>query len=127
MEGMMFRCPACGIEVKPEWMVCNCGASLGLLRQLESVADAWYNRGLSELSAGRIGEALNWFSASCAARPTDAEARLAQAKVWGQLGHWPECARAVQRAREIDPTLPGLEELECLIAEQKTLRSEMER
>jgi hypothetical protein len=123
----MFRCPVCGVEIAPEWGVCTCGASLGLLRQMESVADAWYNRGLAELSAGRTGEALAWFSACCAARPTDAAARLAQAKVWGQLGHWLECARAAQRVREIDSSLPGLQELECLIAEQKQLRSEMER
>jgi len=113
----MFRCPACGVEVQKGWIVCTCGASLGLLRQMEAVADAWYNRGLQELSAGRPGEALAWFSACCAARPTDAAARLAQAKVWGQFGHWSECARAAQRAREIDPTLPGLQELEQLIQE----------
>jgi tetratricopeptide (TPR) repeat protein len=117
----MFRCPACGTEVNPDWKVCICGASLVLLRQLEAAADAWYNRGLQELSAVRPGEALAWFSACCAARPTDAEARLAQARVWGQLGHWPECARAAQLAREIDPSLDGLPELEQLLAEQKLL------
>ncbi len=113
----MFRCPACGIEVQKDWVVCVCGASLLLLHRLEAVADAWYNRGLEELSAGRLGEALAWFSACCAARPTDAEARLAQARVWGQLGHWPECARAAQLAREIDPSLDGLPELEQLLHE----------
>jgi hypothetical protein len=117
----MFRCPVCGIEVNPDWIVCTCGASLGLLRQLEAVPDAWYNRGLQELSAGRPGEALAWFSACCAARPTDAAARLAQAKVWGQLGHLPECTRAAQRVRELDPTLPGLQELEQFLREKETI------
>jgi tetratricopeptide (TPR) repeat protein len=76
---------------------------------LEALADAWFNRALAALAEGRPGRALEWLSACCAARPTDAEARRAQAKAWAQLGRWVEARDALDRAAEIDPDAAELE------------------
>jgi tetratricopeptide (TPR) repeat protein len=79
------------------------------LQRLDSVADAWFNRALESLARGATGRALEWLSASCAARPTDAAVRRAQAKVWAQLGRWDEARDALERAAAIDPDAAELE------------------
>ncbi len=99
----MYNCPACGEGEVTGRTRCRCGADLALLQQLDAVADGWFNRGLEALAAGRPGEALEWLSACCAARPTDAAARRAQAKVWAQLGHFAEARVALERAAALDP------------------------
>jgi tetratricopeptide (TPR) repeat protein len=75
---------------------------------LDGIADAWFNRGLLALSQGEPGLALEWLSACCAARPTDAVARKAQARVWAQLGHWDEALNALERAESLEPGDPDL-------------------
>lgn len=87
---------------------CRCGADLMLLRRIDAIADAWFNRGLEALAAGAPGRALEWLSAYCAARPTDAAAHRVQAKLWAQLGHWTEASEALDRATELDPGAPDL-------------------
>lgn len=107
----MYDCPACGAEDVADQAACrNCGAGLSLLLQLGQVADLWFNRALAELrnDAPNRGRALEWLSACCAARPTDAAARLAQAKIWAQLDCWPEAQDALDRAAKIEPEAPEL-------------------
>ena len=82
----MYSCPACGAEDVAGRAACRCGADLSLLLRLDGIADAWFNRGLEALAEGAPGRALEWFAACCVARPTDAAARLALARVWPQLG-----------------------------------------
>ena len=82
------------------------------------IADAWFNRGLRAQADGEPGQALEWFSACCAARPGDAEARLAQAKTWGQLGRRKEALRTLQLARDINPDLPGIADTEQALNEE---------
>jgi len=107
----MYSCPACGAENVAGRQECPCGADLSLLVRLDGLADAWYNRGLEALEAGRTGEALEWLSACCAARPTDLGARVAQAKVWAQLKRWEEARESAARAAELDPTAGEVVEL----------------
>jgi tetratricopeptide (TPR) repeat protein len=104
----MYSCPCCGAESAADRSKCPCGADLSLLARLDGVADAWFNEGLQALERGARGRALEWVSACCAARPTDAAARLVQARLWGQLGLWAEASDALERAAAIDPTLPEL-------------------
>lgn len=111
----MYNCPACGREVITGQSVCRCGADLSLLQRLDSVADAWFNRGLEALKNGAPGQALEWLSACCAARPTDAAARLAQAKVWAQLGHRQEALAALERVRAVEPDAPELAALQIAL------------
>ncbi len=99
----MYKCPACGIDDVMGQSRCHCGADLSLLLTLDGVADAWFNKGVAALAADAPGEALEWFSACCTARPADIEARLAQAKTWAQLGHFREALAALEKIRQIDP------------------------
>jgi Flp pilus assembly protein TadD len=99
----MYKCPACGKDDVTGLSRCRCGADLTLLQTLDGVADVWFNYGLEALNRGAPGEALEWFSACCAARPTDAPARRAQAKVWAQLGHFREARDALKKAELLDP------------------------
>ncbi len=109
----MIICPACSRQHTNVQDFCRCGADLRLLHQLNSLADAWFNKGLDLAAAGKPGEALMWFSACCTARPSDAAAWLALAQLWGQLGHWREGFLALDRAREIDPELDGISRTEA--------------
>ncbi len=111
----MYNCPACGAEDVANQPVCRCGADLSLLQRLDAVADAWFNRALEALAEHNPGRALEWLSASCAARPTDAAARRAQAKVWAQLGRWAEARDALSRARDIEPDEPELVDIELAL------------
>ena len=104
----MYSCPACGTDDVVRRAVCTCGADLTLLRRLDEVADAWFNRALTAAAEGQTGRALEWLSACCVARPTDAAARRAQAKVWAQLGRWNEARDALERAAELEPDAPEL-------------------
>ncbi|MGE0129086.1 MAG: hypothetical protein AB7U82_13490 [Blastocatellales bacterium] len=99
----MYNCPACGAMDVEGRETCACGADLSLLARLEAISDAWFNEGLRALAEGARGRAMEWFSAACAARPTDAAARRAQAKVWAQLGCWDEALDALERAAMIEP------------------------
>ena len=107
----MASCPACGAEDIAAQTECRCGADLTLLARLDGIADAWFNRGLAALREGAPGHALEWFSACCAARPGDVDARLAQVRVWAQLGRWREAAGALDRAAAVDPAARDVEEL----------------
>jgi predicted Zn-dependent protease len=113
----MVACPACGNEIEAGRALCRCGADLSVLQRLDAVADAWYNRAMRAVAAGQAGEALAWISACCAARPTDAAARLVQARLWGQLGHPAEGLQALAQARDGDPDLPGLDATEQALRE----------
>jgi len=104
----MYNCPACGAAEVAGLSVCRCGADLALLQRLNALADVWFNRALEALAAGTPGRALEWLSACCAARPTDAAARRAQAKVWAQLGRWDEARDALDRAALIEPDAGNL-------------------
>ena len=105
----MYSCPACGAEVIGNRLLCACGADLSLLARLDAVADAWFNEALASLEQGRPGRALEWMSACCAARPTDAAARCAQAKIWARLGRWQEAHDSLERAAALDPGAPDLQ------------------
>jgi tetratricopeptide (TPR) repeat protein len=107
----MYSCAACGAEEVGRQARCRCGADLTLLAQLDAVADTWFNRALAALAEDAPGQALEWLSACCAARPTDAAARRAQAKVWAQLGHWKEAAGALERAAAIEPDAPEIADI----------------
>ena len=113
----MYSCPACGAKDVNNQSTCRCGADLSLLQRLDALADAWFNQALEALTHNNPGHALEWLSASCAARPTDAAARRAQAKVWAQLGRWAEARDALSRAREIEPDEPELAEIELALQE----------
>jgi predicted Zn-dependent protease len=104
----MYSCPACGVEADKGQSVCRCGADLAMLQRMDAVADAWFNRALDALEAGNVERALEWLSACCAARPTDAAALRALAKLWAQLGKWRAARDALARAREIEPGAPEL-------------------
>ncbi len=108
----MFTCPACGAEPPANRDTCGCGADLSLLRCLDAVPDAWFNRALDELAEGRPGRALEWLAACCAARPTDAAALRALAQVWGQLGRPAEAEDALRRAAACEPDHPELKAIE---------------
>jgi len=113
----MYSCPACGAEDIAGHTTCRCGADLTLLVRLDAVADAWFNRALEELARGAEGRALEWLSACCAARPTDAAAHRALARVWARLGHYAEALDALERASELDPAAEGLAALREAIGE----------
>lgn len=102
----MVNCPACGAPAPPERRVCGCGADLELLHSLNGVADAWFNRALEAAAGGAPGRALEWASACCAARPTDAQALRLLARLWAQLGRPAEAQAALARARVLDPEAP---------------------
>jgi Tfp pilus assembly protein PilF len=104
----MYSCPACGAENVVGMTACRCGNDLTLLRGIDAAADAWFNRGLEALAAGAPGRALEWLSACCVARPTDAAALRIQAKLWARLGHVREAGEALDRAAELDPSSPDL-------------------
>lgn len=115
----MYSCPACGAEEVASRTTCLCGADLAPLQRLDGMADAWFNRALESLAVGQTGRALEWLSASCAARPTDAAARRAQARIWAQLGLWQEARDALQRAADIDPDAPELADLQAALQDPK--------
>ena len=113
----MYSCPACGNSNVANQARCKCGADLTLLQCLEAVANAWFNRALSALADDRPGRALEWLSACCAARPTDAEARLVQAKVWARLGRWREASDALDRAEEVGVSSDDLQAVRDVVRE----------
>jgi tetratricopeptide (TPR) repeat protein len=116
----MFSCPACGADVIRHQSLCRrCGVDLSVLQRIDAVADAWFNKALEALAEGQPGRALEWLSACCAARPTDAAARRNLAKVWAQLGCWAEAQAAAELARAIDPTAPELHEIEEALCESR--------
>ena len=121
----MYSCPTCGADATPN-VTCHCGADLTLLQRLDAVPDAWYNRALEALAEHAPGRALEWLSACCAARPTDARARLAQAKVWAQLGCRAEARDALERAAAIDPTLSGIEQLRAALRPRRKAAGPMQ-
>jgi len=116
----MMTCPACGKQNPADTTTCSCGADLTLLVCLEGQCDAWFNRALAALAEGRPGRAVEWLSACCAARPSDAAAWRALARVWAQIGRWDDARRAVERAAEVDPDAPDLEAIRQAIAEAAT-------
>lgn len=104
----MLVCPSCGFQNERGENHCRCGVDLTLLNQINQLVDSWFNQGLQAAESGKNAEAMMWFSACCAANPTDAAAWMAQAKVWGLLGHWQEGQASLARARQIDPSLEGI-------------------
>lgn len=121
-----YCCPACGAENVANQSTCRCGADLLLLQKLDAVADAWFNRALEALADGAPAQALEWLSASCAARPTDAAIRRTQAKVWAQLGKWEAAQDALDRAAVIDPDAPEVVEIQAaLLDARKYLQHEI--
>jgi tetratricopeptide (TPR) repeat protein len=115
----LYSCPACGADQTPGSPRCRCGADLRLLQQLDSLADAWFNRALTALADGSPGRALEWLAAACAARPDDFPARLALARVWAQLGRPTEAADALERAAALDPDAPEVAALREIITPQE--------
>jgi hypothetical protein len=103
-----YSCPACKRDGVGGQTRCTCGADLEVLCRLDELADHWFNAALAALAAGRPGLALEWLAACCKARPTDAPAHYALAKVWAQLGHVPEAEAALACARDLDPGAPEL-------------------
>jgi len=77
-----YVCPACGNEDVSGLPVCACGADLSILAAISGACDAWFNQGLEAAGAGDLPQAMEWFSACCAAAPTDAAPWVAVAKVW---------------------------------------------
>jgi len=118
----MYSCPACGSEGVLGAGICRCGADISLLRSLDGLADAWFNKALMALASGDPGTALEWLSACCVANPTDAVARRAQAKVWAHLGRFAESRSALARAAAIDPNSPELESIELAIRAKNPAR-----
>ena len=118
----MYTCPACGADGVMTRSRCRCGADLSLLRYLDAVPDAWFNQALEAIAAGKPGRALEWLAACCAARPNDAAALRALAKLWGQLGHAPEALDALRRAATIEPDAPRLEEVRAALGPLTGLR-----
>jgi Flp pilus assembly protein TadD len=110
-----YSCPACGADVAVDQVRCACGADLSLLVGLSAVADAWFNRGLEALAAGDPARALEWLAAACTARPTDAGALRALARVWAQLGHVGAARAALARAAALEPDDPNLAELKRVL------------
>jgi tetratricopeptide (TPR) repeat protein len=95
----MYDCPACGAAVAAGAAACrSCGADLGLLRAIDAVPDAWFNRGLDAIAAGHPGRAVEWFAAACAAKPGDSRLWLALARAWARLGRPAEALGALSRA-----------------------------
>lgn len=84
-------------------MVCGCGADLGLLACLDAVADSWFNASLAALEQGRRGEALEWMSACCRARPSEVAAWLALARLWAQGGSVADARRCLDEVAKLDP------------------------
>jgi len=119
----MYACPACGRDSVADTAACECGADLSMLRVLEAIAEQWFNRALQALAEGRPGSALEWLSACCAARPTDAAARRALAKVWAQLNRWDEAGQALDRAAAIDPDSLELVEIREALQDARAPRS----
>jgi Tfp pilus assembly protein PilF len=117
---MKIVCPSCGQQREPTVETCSCGADLRLLVQVNQMCDAWFNRGIQAARDGNPGEALTWISACCASRPSDAEAWLVHARLWGQLGHPQEALASLEKARQLNPQLEGLEEVAQCLAEQVT-------
>jgi tetratricopeptide (TPR) repeat protein len=113
----MYKCPACGRSGVAGLSRCTCGADLTILENLQAVVDVWFNRGLAALAEGRPGNALEWLSACCVARPNDAAARLAQARVWAQLGNFSQAQVSLKQAEDLDPGLPGLADMAQALAE----------
>jgi regulator of sirC expression with transglutaminase-like and TPR domain len=105
----VYSCPKCGTPDVADQSTCACGADLTLLRRLDSIADVWFNRALECLDERKPGRALEWLAAYCVARPSDASARRALAKVWAQLGCIKEAGDALQRAVTLDPGAPEIE------------------
>lgn len=121
----MYSCPACGKEDVTGQLTCiRCGTDLSLLKTLDSIADAWFNRALKEIDDGNSGRALQWLSACCAARPMDAEALRTRARVWGILGHWKEARDSLEEAQEVDPDAPELKEIESALQVAEKRREE---
>lgn len=104
----MYACPTCGKQDVGGRAACECGADLSLLACLAAVADAWFNRGLDAVAQDDAPQALEWFAACCASRPTDGAAWLAVAKVWLRLRQFGAARRALERAAEISPDLPDV-------------------
>ena len=104
----MYNCPVCGAEDAGGRTTCRCGADLSLLQRLDALADAWFNQALAALAMDAPGRALEWLSASCVARPTDAAALRALAKLWAQLGRLAEAREALERAAAIEPDDPDV-------------------
>ena len=107
----MLSCPQCKNTKIQDLVRCRCGVDLSLLRGLDAQVDAWFNQALEASSRNEPGEALEWLSACCKARPTDAAAWRAMAKVWSQLRRWKDALRCLDRAGEIQSDLAGLDEV----------------
>jgi tetratricopeptide (TPR) repeat protein len=107
----MLSCPRCGNTEIDDRVWCRCGVDLSLLRGLDAQADAWFNQALEASSRNEPGEALEWLAACCKARPTDAAAWRAMAKVWSQLRRWKDALRCLNRAAGIQSDLAGLDEI----------------
>lgn len=97
--------------------VCKCGADLSVLQCLDAVIDGWFNAGLDALARNESGLALEWLAACCKARPSDAAALRALAKVWGRLGHLDDARRCVDLSRQSDPDHPDLDSITAALCE----------
>lgn len=123
MARSAFNCPACSVAVLDTSTACDrCGADLSLLHQLDGLADAWFNSGVSAAAEGNDGLALERVSAYCVIQPGDAEARLVQAKLWARLGCLCEARHAVSKARELDPERTEIDEVERAIDDLSKLK-----
>lgn len=111
-----FTCPGCGADAAAGSDRCRCGADLILLHKFNSLPDVWFNQALEALRQGQPGRALEWLSACCVAQPNDVSARVAQARVWAQLGRGAEARDCLDRAAGIDPVYPGIDELRRALA-----------
>ena len=115
----MYPCPACGTENGVHRDRCRCGADLSLLKTLDGLVNAWFNRGRKALEEEKTGEALEWFSACCAARPLDAALRRIQARMWVRLGRREEAESSLRRAESLEPGAPELTEIREALREAK--------
>jgi hypothetical protein len=116
----MQTCPACGKEYEGQKSRCECGADLTIFKGIDELTSAWFNRGVKAVRKGETGEAVEWFSAYCAAVPTDADARVTLAKVWAQRGAWAEAMRSVAKAEKITPDSGELKALKTAIEKAAT-------
>lgn len=107
----MYTCPACKAEVTAETDRCECGADLSLLRAMLALSDAWFNAALQEAERGRSDRALALVSTCCSLCPDDAQARFVQAQLFAQVGCYQAAQEALERCRDADPDLEGIDEL----------------
>ncbi len=113
----MITCPYCGGAVPADLTICpSCQEDLAALIKLRNTHVIQYNEALMLARSGELDQAQARAELAVEARPEFAPAHLLLAKLHARQGRWAQAQASLERAQELLPDDPTLDEMAQAIA-----------